>query len=93
MKPILLTASILAATAPLSAASDEIEIRTDPNAVYSPAPSSGGAAASSFEFEGDPDLVAAIISAGGSMLIAGVLFSVIQGDDGSFTVTTATSTN
>lgn len=93
MKPISWIAAILLTAAPTIAASEEIKILTDPNAVYSPTPASGGAAASSFEFEGDPELVAAIIAAGGSLLIAGVIFSVIQGDDGSVSVTTATSTN
>lgn len=93
MKPLAILVSILVSAAPLAAQSEEIKILTDPNAVYSPAPSSGGAAASSFDFEGDPELVAAIIAAGGSLVIAGVIFSVIQGDDGNFTVTTTTSTN
>ena len=90
MKLFALAAATTLALAPAGVYAEEIKILTKPDAVYSAAPSTGGVAASSFDFGLDPDLVAAILAAGGVLVVAGVVYAFVQDDDGNVTVTTST---
>lgn len=91
MKLFALAASAALVLAPAGVYAEDIKIQTEPEAVYSPAPASGGVAASSFDFGLDPDLVAAILAAGGVLVVAGVVYAFVQDDDGNITVSTTTT--
>ena len=91
MKLLAFAAATALSVVPAFTCAEEIKIQTKPDAVYSTPPTSGGVAASSFDFEVDPNLVAAIVSAGGTLLLGGILYTLIQDENGNVSVTTTTN--
>lgn len=94
MKLLALIASAALAIAPVGAIANDAKVAAADASVTTTAPVPGGVAKSSIDFDPeDSELIAAIILAGGLIVIAGTLLAFALDDDGNATVVTTTSTN